>query len=446
VLRKFALFAVAVGLCVAASLPGRAAVFNPETFTLPNGLQVVVVSNHRVPVVTHMIWYKVGAMDEPPGKSGLAHFLEHLMFKGTDTLKPGEFSATVARNGGQENAFTSQDYTGYYQSVAVDRLELMMKIEADRMTNLVLTDEIIEPERQVVIEERRSRTDNDPSAILREQVNTVLFQNHPYRIPIIGWQEEIEHLSRKDIVDFYHAWYAPNNAILVISGDVTMEQVKPLAEKYYGPIPAKPLPERVKWYEPPLKAERHVEMKHPRVRQPAWSRRFIAPGSTFGATEHAEALQVLSEILSGGATSRLYKTLVVEDKTAIEVGAWYDGDGRGPGTFGFYVSPPSGGDVNASAAAVDAQIKKLVENGVTQDEVDRAVRQLQASAIYANDSYRTPARVIGGALASGRTLEDVESWPERIGAVTVDSVNKAIAAVFKDKMSVTALLLPDPTS
>lgn len=444
--RLAAIFTLSAILSVVASLPGRAVVFSPESFTLDNGMQVVVVSNHRVPVVTHMIWYKVGAMDEPPGKSGLAHYLEHLMFKGTETLKLGEFSAIVARNGGQENAFTSQDYTGYYQSVAVDRLELMMKIEADRMTNLVLTDEIIEPERQVVIEERRSRTDNDPAALLQEQVNTALFQNYPYRIPIIGWQHEIEGLTRDDLMAFYRTWYAPNNAVLVISGDVTVDMVRPLAEKYYGAIPARPLPERVAWREPPLNADRALEMKHARVRQPAWSRRFIAPGDMYGATEHADALQVLGEILSGGATSRLYRTLVVEEKVAVEAGAWYDGDGRGPGIFGFYISPPQNGDVRAAAAAMDAKIKTLIEKGVTEDEVARAVQQLQDSAIYALDSYRTPARVIGGALAVGRTIEDVETWPERIGAVTVDKVNRAIAAVLKDQHSVTALLLPEPTS
>jgi len=290
------------------------------------------------------------------------------------------------------------------------------------------------------------RVDNNPAATLREQVNNVLFENYPYRIPIIGWQHEVEHLTRKDILNFYHNWYAPNNAVLVISGDVTVDQVRPLVEKYYGPIPARKLPQRVKWYEPKLKADRSVTMKDPRVKQPTWSRRFIAPSSVYGDTQYADALQVLSEILSGGATSRLYRTLVVEKKEAVETGAWYDGDGRGPGTFGFYISPPSGGDVHAAAAAMNAQIKKLIEHGVTQEEVSRAISQLQASAIYARDSYRTPARVLGSALAVGETIKHVESWPERIGAVTAESVNKAIAAVFKDKHSVTALLLPQPTS
>ena len=423
-----------------------AAVFNPQTFTLDNGMQVVVITNHRVPVVTHMVWYRVGAMDEPPGKSGLAHYLEHLMFKGTKSLKPGEFSAIVARNGGRENAFTAQDYTGYYQSVAVGRLPLMMKLEADRMSNLLLDDEIIEPEREVVIEERRSRVDRDPSSILGEQVRAVMFQNHPYRIPIIGWQHEIESLTRKDLIDFYKAWYAPNNAILVISGDITVDEVRPLAEKYYGPIPAKPLPKRVAWAEPPLNADLRVVLEHERVRQPAWARRFIAPSLVHGATEHADALQVLGEILSGGSTSRLYRRLVVENKAAVSAGGWYSGRSRGPGTFGFYISPTPGGDLSAAGEALNAEIDLLVEKGVRLEEVTKAIQRLQDSAIYARDSFRTPARVLGGALAIGQPVQDVESWTERIGSVTVEAVNQAIDHVLKDRKSVTSLLLPKPTT
>ncbi|NKB60574.1 MAG: insulinase family protein [Alphaproteobacteria bacterium] len=423
-----------------------AAVFKPESFTLDNGMQVVVVTNHRVPVVTHMVWYKVGAMDEPPGKSGLAHYFEHLMFKGTEKLKPGAFSATVARNGGRENAFTSQDYTGYFQSVAVDRLPLMMEIEADRMTNLVLTDEIIEPERQVVIEERRSRTESDPSAILGEQLNTVLYQNYPYRIPIIGWRHEIENVTREDLLSFYRDWYRPNNAILVISGDITMKEVRPLAEKYYGVIPSRPLPKRVAWVEPPLKADRKVVLEHARVRQPTWSRRFVAPSQMYGETALADPLQVLGEILSGGATSRLYRKLVVEQKIAVSAGGWYNGRRRGPGVLGFYISPAPGNETEAVGAAMSAEIDLLVEKGVTDDEVAKAIQRLQDSAIYARDSYSTPARVLGGALAIGRTVADVESWPARIGAVTTEAVNKAIARVLKDRKSVTSLLLSKPTT
>lgn len=443
--RTFATFLTGLALFASVLSPATAAVFSPETFTMKNGMQVVVVTNHRVPVVTHMVWYRVGAMDEPPGKSGLAHYLEHLMFKGTESLKPGEFSQIVARNGGRENAFTSQDYTGYFQSVAVDRLPLMMKIEADRMTGLVLDDEIIEPERAVVIEERRSRVDNNPSSLLGEQVATVLYQNHPYRNPIIGWRKEIERLTRTDLLDFYRDWYAPNNAILVISGDVTVEEVRPLAEKYYGVIPARPLPKRVAWVEPPMKADRQVVLKHERVQQPKWSRRFVAPSQLFGATEHAESLEVLGEILSGGATSRLYRKLVVEDKVAVSAGGWYDGSARGPGIFGFYVSPVPGGDVTALGAAMNQEIDLLIDKGVSEEEVANAIQRLQDSAIYARDSYRTPARALGGALATGLTVDYVESWPERVGAVTADSVNRAIKAVLKDRKSVTAILLPKPT-
>ncbi|MBT5810298.1 MAG: insulinase family protein [Rhodospirillaceae bacterium] len=428
----------------------RAAIFNPETFTLKNGMQVVVVSNHRVPVVTHMVWYKVGAMDEPPGKSGLAHYFEHLMFKGTDTLKPGEFSKIVAENGGRENAFTAQDYTGYYQSVAVDRLELMMKIEANRMTRLVLTEDIIKPERQVILEERSSRTDNNPAAQLSEQTATALFMNHPYRIPVIGWSHEIKALTLADLTTFYRQWYRPNNAILVVSGDITAAQVRPLAEKYYGVIPAKPLPARVDWKEPPLLTDRRITLTHDRVRQPAWSRRFPAPSARYGDATLTYPLQVLAEILSGGATSRLYKSLVVDAKIASSAGAWYDDHARGPSVFGFYASPaPGSGAKDAAKNAIDGvergmitQLDKLIADGVTDMEVQKAINRLQASAIYARDSYRTPARILGGALAIGLSVADVEAWPERIGAVTTADVNKAVAAIFKDKRSITTLLLP----
>ena len=228
-------------LLVLSGLPeARAGVFNPTTFTLKNGMQVVIVENHRVPVVAHMVWYRVGSADEGPGETGIAHFLEHLMFKGTKKRKPGEFSQIVARNGGQENAFTSTDYTAHFQTIAADRLEMVMEMEADRMTNLVITEKEVEPERLVVLEERRSRVDNNPGAILGEHINGALFLNHPYRNPVIGWEHDIKALDIKRILAFYKRWYAPNNAILVVAGAITAEQVRPLAKKYYGKIPAQP--------------------------------------------------------------------------------------------------------------------------------------------------------------------------------------------------------------
>ena len=429
-----------------ASAPVQAAVFNPESFTLENGLQVVVIPNHRTPVVNHTIYYRVGAIDEPPAKSGLAHFLEHLMFKGTDKLKPGEFSAIVARNGGQENAFTSQDYTGYYQTVAVDRLEKMMEIEANRMTGLVLTSEEIEPERNVVLEERGSRVENNPNGKLRELTNAALFMNHPYRIPIIGWEHEIRSLTREDMMTFYRDWYAPNNAILVLSGDVTVAKVRPLVEKYYGRIPARAVPARIDWREPPQTADRRVTLKHKQVQQATWSRRMIAPSYSTGPDKDTYALQVLAEILGGGSTSRLYRSLAVEQRTAASVGAWYDSDARGPGTFGFYGSPRAGHDVAEIEKLVEAEIAKLLKDGVTETEVSQAIQRLKDAAVFARDSIVAPSRIIGSALAIGRKIEDVESWPERIGEVTVDSVNKAARSLLIGKGGVVAILLPEETT
>ena len=433
---------VALVLIISPPHPAAAAVFNPESATLANGMQVVVVSNHRAPVITHMVWYKAGAMDQPPGKTGVAHLLEHLMFKGTTAYPDGVFSQIVARNGGRENAFTSQDFTGYYQSVAASRLELVMKLEADRMTNLVLKEEDIETERQVVLEERRSRIDNDPGSRLRETATSAMYLNHPYGNPVIGWAHEIRAVGYDDLMAYYRAWYAPNNAILVISGDVTMAEVLPLAEKYYGRIPSRPLPERVAWSEPPASAERRIVMKDPQIRQPSWARRFSAPGYMHGASEHAYALEVLSEILGGGTTSRLYRKLVVEQKIAAGAGAWYSPTSRGPATFGFYGSPLPGGELEPIEAAVGAEIELLLRDGVSEDEVNRAVTRMQNEAIFARDSLQTPAQVLGGSLVVGMTVQEVEAWPDRIGAVTVDAVNEAARAVLGGAAAVTTMLLP----
>jgi zinc protease len=429
-----------------AGLAARAGVFNPQTFTLANGMQVVVVPNHRVPVVNHMVWYKVGSADDPPGKSGIAHFLEHLMFKGTKTLTSGEFSRRVARNGGHENAFTSTDYTGYFQTVALDRLELVMAMEADRMTNLVLTEEDVRTERLVILEERRQRIDNDPAAILSEHVNAALFINHPYRMPVIGWEHEIRDIDRGSILAFYRQRYAPNNAILVVSGNITADRLRPLAEKYYGAIPAAPTPPRTRPQEPPHRAAGSVVLTNVRVREPAWSRSYLAPSYSAGATEHAYPLQVLAQILSGGATSRLYRTLVVESKLANSAGANYAAVRLGPSDFTVFASPRPGIEVNALQKAVEEQLKQLLKDGVTDDEAGRAKSRMQANAIYARDSLRAGGQVLGSALAAGRTIEDTEAWPERIGAVTVEEINAAARAVLRAERSVTGRLLPEPAT
>ncbi len=437
--------ALLASLALARPIAAEAGVFNPETFTLANGMQVVVVSNHRVPAVTHMVWYKVGAADEGPGESGIAHFLEHLMFKGTKTRGPGEFSAAVARNGGQENAFTSSDYTGYYQTIAVDRLELVMRMEADRMTNLVITDKEVEPERQVVLEERRSRTDNNPGAILGEHISAAQFLNHPYRNPVIGWEHDIKALDINRILAFYKRWYAPNNAILVVAGDITAAELKPLAEKYYGVIPAAPPISRSRAKEPPQKASRRVTLTDPRVRQPSWQRSFLAPTAFFGDRKHVLPLEVFADVIGGGSTGLLYKALVIDAKLAISVGAYYIGDDHGPGRFVIHASPRPGVTMETLETAVEGQIAKLLKNRLSDDEVSRAKDRMRAEAVYARDSLSGGARALGAALASGLTIDDVESWPDRIAKVTADEIAAAAAVVFDERRSVTGLLLPEVT-
>ena len=439
-----AIRAMAMSLALLAPLAGaaQAQVFDPTTFVLDNGMEVVVIENHRAPVVSHMVWYKAGAADEPAGKSGIAHYREHLMFKGTETRAPGEFSRIIADIGGRENAFTSQDYTGYFQTVAPQHLGLMMELEADRMTGLVLTDAIIEPERKVILEERRSRTDNNPRSLLSEQVAAATWLNHPYRLPIIGWAHEIEAITRADLERFYETWYAPNNAVLVVSGDVEPAAVRRLAEETYGKIPARTLPPRIRPVEPPQIAPREVVMRDTRVNQPSWSRRYLAPSYVAGDTEHAYALELLVEIFGGGATGRIYRSVVAEQALAASAGAWYSPGELDLTTFGLWFTPRPGVAIEAVRTAMDAQVATLLETGVTEDELSRAKQRLIDSAIFARDSVGGPARVFGAALTTGQTVADVEAWPDRIRAVTVDQVNAAARAVFDANRSTTGILLP----
>jgi zinc protease len=421
----------------------EARVFDPETFTLDNGLQVVVVTNRRAPIVTHMVWYKVGAADETAGESGNAHFLEHLMFKGTDKLGPGEFSDIIALNGGSENAFTSYDYTGYYQTVARGRLEIVMEHEADRMANLRLTDEVVLPEREVILEERRSRVDNNPGRKLREMMQATLFLNHPYRLPVIGWEHEIDALNTETALAFYRRWYAPNNAVLIVGGDITAAELRPLAEKYYGAVPARAVPKRERIAEPPQHAPRRVTLTSPQVSQPGVSVSYLAPSYNSEGSEHSYALQILDEILGGGSTSRLYRTLVIEQAVAASAGSGYSASAYDLGTFDFHASPRPGGDIEVVETALRAEIARVLDGGVTEAEVAAAKRRLRAGAIYARDSLSTAPNIFGRALTTGRSVEDVEAWPERVASVTVEQVNAAAHAVFLDNNSVTGLLLPE---
>lgn len=433
---------VIAALLLGSTANAEAVVFSPKSFMLSNGMQVVVVTNRRAPIVAHMVWYKIGAADEPAGKSGIAHFFEHLMFKGTKSFPHGEFSKLVARNGGTENAFTTQDYTAYFQKVARDKLELVMKLEADRMTNLVLTDKEVLPERDVVLEERRSRIDNNPAAQLYEASQAALFLNHPYKIPVIGWKHEIAALTTKDALDFYRRYYVPNNAILIVAGDITVDELRPLAEKYYGTIPRGPDIVRNRISEPPHLAARRVEMENPRVGLPDWSRHYTAPSYRTAKGNQAYALQIFADIIGGGSTSRLYRRLVVEQGIAAAAGAWYSPNQLDFARFALSVTPRPGTPLATVEKAMLADIDAILKNGVTEAEVARAKKKLVAGAVYARDSLAAAPNIIGGALATGRTIEDIEAWPDRINAVTLDQVNEAARAVLVARRSVTNILRP----
>lgn len=413
-------------------------------FTLANGMRAVVVPDHRAPVVTHMVWYKVGAADEPPGASGIAHFLEHLMFKATDKLPAGEFSKIVSRLGGVDNAFTSHDATAYFQRVAKDRLATVMKMEADRMVNLKLGEKEVLTERDVIQEERRMRIDNSPSALLDEQMNAALYLSHHYRIPVIGWDHEIARLSPADAISFYKLHYAPNNAILVVAGDVTVDEVRKLAEEAYGAIPANPaITPRKRPTDPPHIARRAVEYHDARAGKPTLSRYYYTPSYTTAPQGEAEALDLLMKIVGQGATSRLYQKLVSEQKIASSVSGYYSGGGLDSGKIALFAVPSDGHTFDQVTAAIDAVVAEVKEKGVTEAELARAKTTFLADYIYESDDQSTLARRYGWELVVGRTIAQVEAWPEMISRVTLDDIKKAAQKYLDLKASVTGRLVPD---
>jgi zinc protease len=415
------------------------------SFTLKNGLRVVVIPDHRTPVVTHMVWYKNGSADDPEGKSGIAHFLEHLMFKGTKKHPKGAFSSLVSDLGGQENAFTSYDYTAYYQRVAKEHLASMMAFESDRMTNLVLSDSDVLPERDVVLEERRMRTDSDPASQLAESIGATLYVNHPYGLPIIGWQHEIETLDRVDALAYYRRFYTPRNAILVVAGDVTTAEVKTLSTKTYGKIQTRgAAPKRTRKAEPPIPAARRVELSDPKVEQPSFQRYWLVPSHLTAKDNEPYALELLAQILGGGPASRLSKTLVQDQAIATQAGAWYMGDAVDLTRFAAYAIPREGVPLMQVEKAMEAEIARLAVD-LTDREIARAKTQLIADAIYAQDSQATLARMYGAALALGGTVKDVQAWPLRIEAVTRDEIIAATKKRLQPRIAVTGYLLQEKT-
>jgi zinc protease len=418
----------------------------PASFTLGNGLQVVVIPDHRTPVVTQMTWYKVGSADETPGKSGLAHFLEHLMFKGTSKHPTGEFSQTVLRVGGNENAFTSTDYTGYYQRVPREELGKMMEFEADRMTGLILKDENVLPERDVVLEEFNMRVANNPEARLTEQIMAALYLNHPYGRPVIGWHQEIEKLDREDALAFYRRFYAPNNAILVIAGDVDAAEVRPMVERTFGAVPAQPtIPaRRQRPQEPEPAAPRTVTLSDARVEQPSLRRYYLVPSATTAAGE-GPALDVLAQLMGGGNNSYLYRRLVIDRPLAVSASAAYQGTSLDATQFSVSASPRSGVEFAQIEQAIDEVISDIGQNAVRAEDLERVKTQLIAEAIYAQDNQATLARWYGGALTTGLSIEDIRSWPDRIRAVTAEQVREAAQKWLDKKRSVTGYLIKDTT-
>ncbi len=412
---------------------------------LDNGLDILVIEDHRAPVVTHMVWYRNGSADDPLGKSGIAHFLEHLMFKGTKANPQGKFSEMIADFGGQENAFTANDYTAYFQRVAKEHLPVCMDYEADRMKNLVLSDEVVGPERDVVLEERRMRTDSDPSDQLNEAVQAALYTHHPYGKPIIGWAHEIESLDRTDALAYYDRFYTPENAILVVAGDVVPAEVIDLAGKIYGPIPrhGEP-PRRTRTKEPEPRAHRLVTLADTKVEQPSYQQVFLVPSYRTGAPGEAAALEVLAHLLGGGQTSLLFKTLVVDEKIAVAAGAHYQGTAVDDTRFYVFSMPAPGVSLEELDEAIERVIDKVATDGVDPADLARAKTRLVAEAIYAQDNQATLARWYGASLATGLDLEDVAHWPERIEAVTAEDVQKAARRLDRTH-GVTGFLLPAAT-
>ena len=434
------LLLVCLTMVAALTLPAHAK-DQVTSFTLDNGMDVVVIEDHRAPVVVHMVWYKAGSADEKAGVSGVAHFLEHLLFKGTETLEPGEFSATVSRNGGSDNAFTSVDYTAYFQRVAADRLELMMRMESDRMVNLQLDEGDIATERDVIIEERNQRVENNPGALLREQKNAAQYLNHRYGVPIIGWQHEMRDLDLAAALDYYETYYAPNNAVLVVAGDVQPDEVRSLAENYYGVIPANPdLPERSRATEPRQMAERRLTFEDPRVAQPYVSRSYLAPERDSGAQEKAAALTLLADILGGGSTSILAEKLQFDNQLAVHTSAYYRGKSLDDTTLSFYVVPAPGVTLKEAEAGLDQVLTEFLSTGVDPEQLERIKMQARASQIYVRDDVNALANRYGRALTQGLTVEDVQAWPDILQAVTPEDIMSAAAEVLDRKNSVTGWL------
>lgn len=424
-----------------ASASNRAGVFNPKVFQLSNGMQGIVIERPGIPAAIHMVWYRAGAADELLGKSGVAHILEHMMFRGTENLEDGEFSEKIARMGGEDNAFTSWDYTAYFQMITPEFLPQVMLLEANRMQHLELSQDAFTPELGVVLEERNQRTDNNPAALLGERLYAALYLNQPYGTPIIGWREDIEGLTLADLKTFYETYYTPQNAILVVAGDVKVSDVQRLAEEIYGDIPAKPAPIRAMPKEPPLLTPVHLTLEDAKIRQPQLTRLYRAPSYGTGPVEETLALQVLAEILSSGEVGEFYKHFVLDQKLASSARVSYTPYRRGLSAISFSLTPRPDVSLESLESALDAYMAALIENPVfSEQRVNQAILRLKSDAVYAQDSLRTGAFILGQAAAMGIDLDIVEAWPEALSQITPTEVAKAISTILDQPAHVTGML------
>ena len=436
-----------IGLALGRALTPVAAQAAGEVteFTLDNGMHVVVIEDHRSPVITHMVWYRAGAADEPLGVSGVAHFLEHLMFKAPADLATREFSEIVEANGGSDNAFTSWDATAYHQTVASDRLGLMMQMEADRMRDLIFDPQQVATERSVVLEERAQRLDTSPGGLFNEQLSAVIYLNHPYGRPIIGWRHEIEDLQLEDMQDWYETHYHPNNAILIVAGDATPDEVRALAEQHYGPIPAnpdiQPFESRERPQEPPHTAPRRVVFEDERVANPYVSINWLTTERNAGDQEEAAALFLLASVLGGSdLTSVLSRELEIEERRSLFAGAYYDSTALDPSTFTLLNMPVPGRSLDQAEADILAEIDEFLEEGIDPAQFERIQFQIAAAQIYDQDDVEDLANSYGFALTGGLTVADIQAWPEIVANTTIDDVMAAARTLFANDATITGYL------
>lgn len=414
-----------------------------ETFTLSNEMPVVLIENHRVPAVSHTVWLRVGAADDPLGKSGLAHYHEHLMFKGTPSVQAGEYSQHVEELGGEFNAFTGADFTGFYINIAREHLEEAMRLESDRMQYLAPSDAVYDPERAVIIEERKSRIDSQPTALWAEEMQATLFHHHPYHLPIIGWLHEMQGLTAEDAKAFYRHYYHAGNMVLVVAGDITRAELEPLAEKYYGAIAVHEANQHQWVEEPPQRSARTLRMTHPEVQQPRWQRRYVAPSFVYGDTAEAMPLSLLSEWLGGSQTSLFYQQLVVEQKLATAISVTYSSLTRGPSQFIIVAIPADGVSLNELETAIDKTLRQVRDTLIDPESLARIKTLFKAESIYERDGLEPIAQFAGYLTMLDLPLSYIDDWPDMVEAVTAEQIQAAARAVIQPQQSVTGYLLPE---